>query len=307
MPTSVFISYCHKQGDWVWNRLVPCLRAGGTDIHIDHERFKAGKAVVGQMDTVQDRAKMAVLVLSPDYLGSRYCAHEMERAILQDPSFTHGLVVPIKRLDCALPPQIKRPNPLNVDLQDDSKADQWDLLLRSCGADLGAPAPHWLDALHKTCRFLKRDDSVNLVVQKKPRKPKWDELIQEVMNRVDGLGKVDLESGATTSRKALVEEILRTCGAPTAVPDDKTDLVTLNHVLSKRPVVSRLAMVHFDLVRSRPYYDVDLFATLRNLMMDSRKLVLLIESNEFFVNLLPANHPLSSMTTIKTVELNGLP
>ena len=66
-------------------------------------------------------------------------------------------------------------------------------------------------------------------------------------------------------------------------------------------------MIHFDMVRFRPSYDVNLFGTLRYLMMDSRKLVLLIESREFFANLLPAGHPLSSITTIKTVELNGLP
>jgi len=77
-------------------------------------------------------------------------------------------------------------------------------------------------------------------------------------------------------------------------------------VLLKRPI-SRLAIVHFDMVRFRPDYDVNLFAALRNLMMESRKLVLLIESDEFFVSLLPAGHPLSSITAIKTVELKGLP
>ena len=66
-------------------------------------------------------------------------------------------------------------------------------------------------------------------------------------------------------------------------------------------------MIHFDIVRFRPSYDVNLFGTLRYLMIDARKLVLLIESREFFANLLPQGHPLSSITTIKTVELNGLP
>src|SRR5262245_47489925 len=74
----------------------------------------------------------------------------MDRAILRDPSFSRGLVVPVKREDCALPSRIKRPNPLNVDLQDDSKADQWDLLLQSCGADLGAPANR--DCRTRRCR-----------------------------------------------------------------------------------------------------------------------------------------------------------
>ena len=64
MPKSVFISYCHNQGNWVWNRLVPCLRAGGADVHIDRERFEVGKAVVGQMDAVQDGSGMALLVFS---------------------------------------------------------------------------------------------------------------------------------------------------------------------------------------------------------------------------------------------------
>src|ERR1700732_2051207 len=99
---SVFISYCHKQGDWVWDRLVPCLRAGGADIHIDRERVKVGKAVVGQMDAGQADAAMAVLVLSLDYLNSPYCVHEMQRAIRRDPKFAHGLVVPVKRLHCEL-------------------------------------------------------------------------------------------------------------------------------------------------------------------------------------------------------------
>jgi hypothetical protein len=305
MPKSVFISYCHNQGDWVWNSLVPCLRGGGADVHIERGPFEVGKAVVGQMDAVQDGAAMDVLVLSPDYLNNPYCVHEMERAVRRDPKFAHGrIVVLVTRVHCELPARIERPKTLYVDLRDDSNAQQWRLLLLSCEADLGAPAPHWLDALHETCRFLQRDNSVNLVVR---NKPKWRELIREVRNRIAGLAEVDLESGATASRKALVEEILRACGAPTTVPDEPNDLVILNRALLNRSV-SRLAMVHFDMVRFRPSYDVNLFGTLRNLMTDSRKLVLLLESRQFFANLLPADHPLSSTDVIiKTVELNGLP
>jgi hypothetical protein len=308
MPKSVFISYCHKQGDWVWDRLVPCLRAGGADVRVDRERFEAGKAVVGQMDTVQDKAKMTVLVLSPDYLGSPYCIHEMERAIQRDPNFNRGIVIPVKRTNCILPTQINRPDPLYVDLQDDSNAGPWDLLLQSCGADLGAPAPHWLGALHQTCRFLQRRNSVNLVVQKKPRKPKWNELIQEVKNRIGGLGELDLESGGVVSRKALVEEILRIGGASVTVHDEPNDLVDLHRVLSRRRSVLHLAMINFDYVRFRPDYDVNLFGALRHLMTNPRKLVLLIQSRESLANLLPAGHPLTPTdVTVKTVELNGLP
>jgi hypothetical protein len=203
MPTSVFISYCHSQGDWVWDRLVPYLRAGGADVHIDRERFKAGKAIIGQMDAVQDGAAMTVLVLSVDYLNSSYCVHEMDRAVRRDPKFARGIVIPVKRVHCSLPGKVRRHKPLYVDLQDDTDADQWGLLLESCGISLGAPAPHWLDALDLTCRSLHRNESVNVVVR---NSPKWHELIQEVRSRIVNLGQIDLYAGSTVSRKALVEK-----------------------------------------------------------------------------------------------------
>lgn len=45
MSKKIFISYCHQQGDWVTNRLAPCLRAGGAEVLLDIERFRAGRAV----------------------------------------------------------------------------------------------------------------------------------------------------------------------------------------------------------------------------------------------------------------------
>ena len=60
----VFISYRHSDGEWVWNRLTPCLEAGGAEVLIDRERFQAGIAVVGQMDAAQDRADVHVLVIT---------------------------------------------------------------------------------------------------------------------------------------------------------------------------------------------------------------------------------------------------
>ena len=64
----VFISYRHSDGEWVWNRLTPCLEAGGAEVLIDRERFQAGIAVVGQMDAAQDRADVHVLVITKEYL-----------------------------------------------------------------------------------------------------------------------------------------------------------------------------------------------------------------------------------------------
>ena len=39
----VFVSYSRKQGEWDWDRLVPCLKAGGAVVLIDRERFEDGR------------------------------------------------------------------------------------------------------------------------------------------------------------------------------------------------------------------------------------------------------------------------
>ena len=66
----VFISYSHRLGEWVWDRLYPCLVDGGAEVLIDRNRFEAGLAVFDQMDSTQDLAEIHVLVLSPDYLSA---------------------------------------------------------------------------------------------------------------------------------------------------------------------------------------------------------------------------------------------
>jgi hypothetical protein len=145
----VFVSYSWKQGEWMWDRLYPCLFAGGAEVLIDRKRFEAGLALFDQIDKTQDGAEVHVLVLSPDYLASAACRHELERAIALDPDFQHGRVIPVLRVDTDVPDKIRRPNPLYVNLTDDRVSAQWDLLLRGCEADLGANAPDWLDAREK--------------------------------------------------------------------------------------------------------------------------------------------------------------
>jgi TIR domain len=298
---TVFVSYCHAQGDWVWDRLVPSLRAGGAEVHIDRERFNAGRAVIGQMDATQEMAEMSLLVLSPEYLASRYCLHEMDKAIAQDPQFRLGLVLPVMRIACNLPDSIRTPNPLCVNLCDDKNSGEWRLILRSCGADLGTDAPDWLAARDDIHRFLQRNESVNLVVT---GNPKWRELIQHLATEmIKDLGRVDLSSGATVPRRGLVVEILKACGALGSVPPEPEDLPVLHRALSERRL-SRIAIEHFDLVSARHHYGVDLFAALRYLLMESRKLVILVQSRAPFASLLPQDHPLSSVD-LKTVELNG--
>src|SRR5262249_54418828 len=132
---------------------------------IDRRHFVAGPRIVGQMDAIQDLAERHVLVLSRDYMGSRYCLHEMARAIALDPSFHRQLVIPVCWDDAELPDPIKQSEAAYVDLRDETAAEQWQLLLDGCGASLGMAAPAWLEARDDVIRLIAQDKSVNLVVK----------------------------------------------------------------------------------------------------------------------------------------------
>ncbi|MBV8230032.1 MAG: toll/interleukin-1 receptor domain-containing protein [Planctomycetaceae bacterium] len=305
MSRTIFVSYSHEQGDWVWNRLVSCLKGGGAEVLIDREQVEAARRLYKQLDDVQDRAALNILVFSPDYLDSRFCQHEMRRALRRDPKFDPGIAIPVKRVECELPPAIKRSNPLCVDLRDDQDANQWDLLLKKCDADLGTTAPEWLRVRDELRRHLGRGESVNLIVGAGVR---WRPLIEDLRrdSSLAELGIVDLEDPVTASRPGLVGAILQACGVTgVSVPAKPNDLVELGRVLTSHRT-ARVALIKFDLAAHRPEYELDLFAALRYLTMESRKLVLLVQSRIPFAALLPHDHPLSSIN-LTTVELRGRP
>jgi hypothetical protein len=304
MSTPIFVSYSRHQGEWVWDRLVPVLIAGGAEVLIDRERFDAGRPVYRQMDETQDRAGLQILVLSPEYLASKPCQHEMKRAIASSKKFESGAVIPVIRVDCPLPAEIVRHAPLRVDLLDDSKPEPWDLLLRTCRRDLGTSANEWLVARDGVRQYLGRGESVNLVVTDRA-------LSQTMLDRLRhdrdlGLGVVQLDSIRAMHRPALVGAILEQCGCQGVgpVPDKPEDLLHLDRVLGTLPRPPRLALTSFDHVSYRLHnYEFDLFVALRELMQD-RKLTLLIESRAPFATLIPQVHPLSGIT-IPCVELKG--
>lgn len=301
----IFISFSHQQIDWVKNRLVPCLTAGGAEIIIDYQHFTIGKAVVGQMDNWQDQADKHLLVLSPDYLKSDYCQHEMQRAIDKDPSFSHGLVLPVLREACNLPNALSGWNPpIWADLTDDTAADCWQGLLKECDATgLGATAPDWLAARDEVVKYLQRGESVNLLVKSDAN---WRGLLNQLSHAgLPDLVQVDLQDPKTTSREGLLQSIADAIGTRTKLPAKPHDLAAFGELFKNRPPI-HLCLHHFDLAARRDYYDMDLFSSLRYLTMETRQLVLLVQSRTAFGALLPADHPLSAMD-IKTVELRGKP
>lgn len=303
-----FISYSHKQEKWVLERLTPVLRAAGcADLLIDHERFKAGRGVKGQMDAVQDAAEVSVLILSAEYLASDYCKHEMERAVGLDPDFTMGKTIPVVLDDhgkTAFDWLGLHDPPIWVDLKSDLDDGQWDLLLKSINAtSLGAKAPHWLDVRDAIVRtFRDQLQSINLVVH---GTPKWKPMRDHIRDEwIPNLAVVDLDNPDTVTLEGLVRQILLAFGCSNDIPRGVACVSALNALKSK-PGTLLLALTHFDNVRARKkVYGHDVFFALRHLVSDERKLALLVESRTPFSQLLPKDHPLSNLH-LTTVELHG--
>jgi len=302
MNNKVFISYCHEQSDWVKNDLVPCLQAGGIDVLIDFKCFTSGKQVLGQMDTVQDQADLQILIFSPDYLNSKYCTHEMHRAIDRDPHFTKGIIIPVLRLPCILPDRIKEPNPIYVDLTDNKNAIKWNELITACRVDLGVDVPHWLHTRNSLRKSLERNESINLVVSGNPH---HQELLDHIRNDYfQDLAIINLYHPDTFNRPGLIMVILNAYGIKCEVPQKPPH--DLKCLTDKLPNGRRLllGMIHFDYIVQHFHNDVDLFATLRFLVVDSRRLTILAQSRLPFSELLPKKHPLSEMN-IRNVTLQG--
>ena len=135
----VFVSYAHRDGAWVLDRLVPVLKAAGVEVAVDVERFRVGGSVVGQMDAVQDAAEKSLLVLSAAYLASDYCRHELRRAVARDADFSKFLTIPVRREAVPLPAELN--GSIYAELGDETRADQWRLVLDGCGGDWAARRP----------------------------------------------------------------------------------------------------------------------------------------------------------------------
>ena len=301
MGKRVFVSYSHKQGEWVRDRLYPVLRAGGAEVLIDVKRFEAGVGVYQQMDAAQDQAETHLLLLSPDYLASNACVHEMKRAVALDPLFVSGRVVPVLRVNCALPREIQAPNPVYVELIDDSVSEQWDLVTSRCGVDLGISASKWLKAREQVRDAILDGRSVNLVVE---GTPDHRGLVEQLREDLTGLAIIDLASGATVGRQNLITEILHALGQGGEARRPPNDLGDLHRCIMAAPGIVRLAFRRFDLVKTRAdNYRDDFFSALK-FLVDERKLVLLMESRAPFATLLPATNPVSQIQ-VRTVELRG--
>jgi len=72
----VFVSYSHKDREWVQKWLLPKLESAGVRVFIDFRDLKLGAPLITELERAIARSRVTLLVLTPDYLASEWTMFE---------------------------------------------------------------------------------------------------------------------------------------------------------------------------------------------------------------------------------------
>jgi hypothetical protein len=132
-----FISYSHRNQEWVRGWLLPRLEEAGLRVLIDFRDFEPGAPVLTEMERAVLQSQKTLLVLTPDYLASEWAEFENILASTLDPAARRRRVIPLLLKPCELPLRIRTLTYL--DFTQPSEVDfQLQRLIRAIG---GKPMP----------------------------------------------------------------------------------------------------------------------------------------------------------------------
>ncbi len=98
----VFVSYSHKNSDWVHGVLVPRLEKHGFSVFTD-AHFKAGAFGPQQMEDGVKKSRRVIAVFTPDYFGSDWTTLENVMAQILDPAAKKRKLIPVLRQSTDVP------------------------------------------------------------------------------------------------------------------------------------------------------------------------------------------------------------
>jgi TIR domain len=101
----VFISYSHRNKEWVRDWLLPRLRSAGLRVCIDHESFMPGAPLLTEMERAVLQSRKTVAILTPEYVAGGSGWTEFENILVQtlDPAARQRRLIPLLLTPCELP------------------------------------------------------------------------------------------------------------------------------------------------------------------------------------------------------------
>ena len=106
-PFDVFISYSHLDEEWVWDWLLPRLKAAGLAICIDRECFDPGVPSLVNMERAVENSRKTLLILSPAWVASEWTTFESLLLQTSDPTNRQLRLIPLLLVPCELPTRLK--------------------------------------------------------------------------------------------------------------------------------------------------------------------------------------------------------
>ena len=132
----VFISYSRDDRDWVLNQLVPRLRDAGLKVCIDIEDFRAGTAIIQEIERAILTSHKTLLILTPSYLGSQWTSFERYLIQTQDPNNQSLRFIPLLCELCDMPTSLSSLS--YIDFTSTEGLDlAWRQLFRAFGMESG--------------------------------------------------------------------------------------------------------------------------------------------------------------------------
>jgi len=130
----VFISYSHRNKNWVHGVLLPRLEKANLKVFIDFRDFKIGAASVKEMERGITRSQKTLVVLTPEYLKSSWAEFEILMIQTLSPANRDLRVIPVLRKECSLPTSISYMNYVNL-VNPKNKEAEWRRLLDALGGE----------------------------------------------------------------------------------------------------------------------------------------------------------------------------
>ena len=128
----VFISYSHKDEEWVVDTLLSALENADLKVCIDFRDFVPGKPSRHNMRDACKESKYTVLVMTPAWMASEWTSFEGLLTFLHDPANKHLRTVPILFEQCDIPEDIQIFTYVDF-LRKDRGAIAWKQLFTSLG------------------------------------------------------------------------------------------------------------------------------------------------------------------------------
>ncbi|MGD0205803.1 MAG: toll/interleukin-1 receptor domain-containing protein, partial [Dehalococcoidia bacterium] len=102
----VFITYSHKDGEWVQNWLLHRLEDAGLSVCIDFRDFDIGVPKLVNMEQAVDRSRKTLLVLTPSWVKSEWTNFEALLVQTDDPIGLRRRILPLMLKRCDPPKRI---------------------------------------------------------------------------------------------------------------------------------------------------------------------------------------------------------